>query len=337
MKELGLADNVERLLTVNVKGTHNPALLARLANRNGSPPILEAARCLRDNVKRGEVAILTSGYPIKASVTQGIFDSDGPIGAITLARAVSVGLKGIPVLVSEPNLVEILRSGCRAAGLFPCTFEEAQKASEEEKPPHVAVVMPFPLTDEQESRALASEIFGVYDPRVLVACGKKGVNEKGVWHNHLGRDASFSLSKVDFLFDQAPSQGVASIGIGDNYINVGFGAIRDEILSHFPESRKCSCPCGGTMVCSTKVDVLVASTISNWGAYGVEAVLSYLTMNESVLHDSLTEERVATTCAQNGLYDATTATTDPKVDGVSYGETGCFLDILRLMARRWRS
>jgi hypothetical protein len=64
-------------------------------------------------------------------------------------------------------------------------------------------------------------------------------------------------------------------------------------------------------------DVLVAAAVSNWGAYGIAAVLAALLRRPEVLHDAETEYRMLLACVAAGGMDGAYARLVPMVDGTA--------------------
>ncbi|HEM61684.1 MAG TPA: DUF4392 domain-containing protein [Chloroflexi bacterium] len=63
--------------------------------------------------------------------------------------------------------------------------------------------------------------------------------------------------------------------------------------------------------------MLVSTSVSNWGAYGVAAMLAYMLEDPFVLQDAETERRMLEAMAQAGAVEASYALSIPWVDGTS--------------------
>ena len=82
------------------------AKLYEASRRQAKQPLtLAAAEMLVGNVKPGERVLMVSGFIMR---DYGLPETDGPIGAAVLARALALGLGAVPVGVSEA-------SACRAS------------------------------------------------------------------------------------------------------------------------------------------------------------------------------------------------------------------------------
>lgn len=54
-------------------------------------------------------------------------------------------------------------------------------------------------------------------------------------------------------------------------LTVGLGGIRDIVEKYTFTGAKCQCLCNTGVVAVTELDYAVPCSISNWGAYGIEA------------------------------------------------------------------
>ena len=87
----------------------------------GDPLTLTAAALLKKHVAAGDTVLMLSGFIMRG---YGLPETDGPIGAAVLARALAVGLGAIPVGVSEDSVVPCMRACFAAAGLIPAAMDE---------------------------------------------------------------------------------------------------------------------------------------------------------------------------------------------------------------------
>src|SRR5262249_22583959 len=79
----------------------------------------------------------------------------------------------------------------------------------------------------------------------------------------------------------------------------------------------CQCPCGQGMASFVATDVLVPASVSNWGAYGIEAGLAILRGRRDLFHDASTERAMLQACAAAGAVDGLTSRQILAVDGTS--------------------
>jgi len=311
-----VAENVDRLVSLDVSGYGVIGELYAAARAHHRRPLtLLAAERLRDTVEPGDHVFVTSGWVMAGFYPYG--ETDGPVGAAALARALGLGLGARVVVLTEAPMVPITIAACRGAGVNVLTEADLEQAP---RPPHpqnlYCLVLPFPIDDAacvKETRRL----FERYRPKALVAIEKNGPNAKGLYHQTNGADNSDCVAKAGRLFEHAAREGVLTIGIGDRGNEVGFGAIQDVPRRLLPFGRRCTCPCGAGVVDTTTVDVLVTATVSNWGAYGIAACLAALLDRPDVLHDPATESRMLHCCIDAGGIDGFTCRPVPMTDGMS--------------------
>jgi hypothetical protein len=102
-------------------------------------------------------------------------------------------------------------------------------------------------------------------------------------------DAAVEFARVEALIAEARRRGIRALGIGDMGNEMGFGLIEDTVRKTVARADVCQCPCGQGMASAVTTDVLVPASISNWGAYGIEAGLAMLRGRPDVFHDAATE------------------------------------------------
>ena len=104
------------------------------------------------------------------------------------------------------------------------------------------------------------------------------------------------------------------MGVGDGGNEVGMGIIKEAVKIFVPYARVCQYLCKGGIAAESKVDVLVASAISNWGGYGIEACLAYLADKPGVLHTPQLEEAMLKSAVDAGAIDGVTSRAELSVD-----------------------
>ena len=152
---------------------------------------------------------------------------------------------------------------------------------------------------------------------VAIAIEKPGRNAEGHLHAWSGQRIEAGSIAIDALFSQLNSEGKPTIAIGDRGNEIGFGAIYDEVLSLVPETRRCTCGCGGGTAAVTPAEFLFPAAISNWGAYGVCAGLALATGQRSLLLRPDEEEHLLNVAAIRGCLDGLLGTAAFGVDGIS--------------------
>lgn len=317
-----VADNLDRLITIDItaRGVVDPLYrAARLAQ--GEPLTWLAARGLYERVQPNDVVVIATGMPVGPLQTG---EQDGPIGAATLARALVLGLKANPIILTDPTNMESMSATLRSAGLFVYPPEQSLLH------PTAAGLLAFPVDPVEAARA-SQHFLDTFKPKALITIERAGANEHGEYHAALGRSLTQWCAKVDILFEAAQAAGILTIGVGDGGNELGCGLIREAVLTAVPNGRQCKCPCGGSVVPRFVPDVLIIAAISNWGTYGVEACLSALLGRREVLHDRELDQRVHVACAAAGAHNDGPLLLDPGTDAVAAPFHGHILDLMALL------
>jgi D-glutamate cyclase len=275
--------------------------------RAGGPLTLTAARKLAERVGPGDTVIYATGFVI---LNYGKPETDGPVGAATLARAIDIGLKATPVFVAEDVATAAMAATATAAGLHPWDPATARDGR------HRAIIEGFPV-DSELAKEAALRLLDRYKPSALIAVERPGWNGKHVYHSGGGFDISHFTAKIDYLFEEAKARGILTIGIGDLGNELGMGYIRDAVCQFIPHGAVCQCPCGEGIAAAFEPDLGIMANISNWGAYGVEACLAALLGEPELLHDGDTERRIIEGAVRGGAMDAVSGMLRPYVDGTS--------------------
>lgn len=296
---------VESLITADVgdRGTVNP-IVSAMSTFDGSeePPVMAAATALTDAIDNGDTVVVLTGFPIPPGM---IHETDGPAGAVSLARAIDIGLGANVVLACEPNATEICSATARAGGLHvgdrTVAFEHDRAIS----------VEPYP-TELADAKTYTDELLDL-DPAAVVAVEKAGPNERGFYHNLSGRDISEHTAKIEPLYDRLDD--CLTVAVGDGGNEVGMGAVASEIREHIPYGDQCQCDCESGIACAVTTDTLVPAAVSNWGAHGIVACLSVV-LGRALLHDPEIERRMLIEGCSSGAIDGITGGTTGKCDGL---------------------
>jgi D-glutamate cyclase len=320
-----IGEAVDRLITVPMsnwailKGIPVAKLYEACRLKAGEPLTLAAARKLVECVRPGDTVIIATGFMI---LTCGKPETDGLIGAASLGRSISIGLKGIPVFVSEEEARSALTATVAASGLLPWDAESVRQGS------HRAAIEGYPVDDAQ-ARIEAARMLDRYRPSALIAVERPGWNRRHVHHSGGGFGISEFTAKIDYLFDEAKARGILTVGIGDLGNELGMGYIEGVLRTSVPHGAVCQCPCGGGISAAFEPDLGIFSNISNWGAYGIEACLSAILGEPEVLHDGATERRMIEEAVRGGAIDAVAGMFRPYVDGTSADTNATVVELLR--------
>ncbi len=302
-----IAHNIDQLINLDISGYGVIAELHRAARALHDRPLtLCAAQLLRDRLQDGGTFFVTSGWIMPGTFPYG--ESDGPIGAATLGRALGLAFDARMVVLTEERMLDCTTAACRAAGISVLTEADMESAP---RPPHPrflhCVIVPFPI-DDDEALAESKRLFETYDPKALVAIEKNGPNHEGRYSMVDGSDNSDCVAKAARLFEEAERRKVLTIGIGDRGNEIGFGAIAD--------TPRRILPFGENATNVTTVDLLVTATVSNWGASGIAASLAALLDRSEIMHSPETESRMLHRCIDAGALDGFTCRPVPRSDGM---------------------
>jgi hypothetical protein len=265
------------------------------------PGDLEAAcRGIAENPEAA-LAIVT-GFPIvHASPPCG--ETDGPLGAIFLARALTpLGVK--ITLVTDSFCRQALEVGLKACGLggtVPLIADCGLR---------IADFLQSAIRNPQ------SAIEAIRNLTHLIALERVGPGRDGRCRNMRGLDISDNTAPAHILFEDAARRRppLTTIGIGDGGNEIGMGKIPWEVIRR-------NIPNGGEIACRVPVDQLIVAGVSNWGAYALAAGVAVLRGRRlpSSLFDVAYERELLRVMVEKGpLVDGVTARQTVSVDGLSF-------------------
>ncbi len=317
------AAGIDRLMSVEMNGRGVAAALHDAARIHaGAPLAMTAARRLRDaHAAFGGVAVIATGFPISPFFTP---EQDGIVGAASLARSLVLGYGVKPIVVVNPADVTAMEAALIGAGLYCGTVDRALEL------PVTAAVLPFP-TDPDSADTIATALLDRLSPRSFVAIERPGANEHGHYHSGGGLRLTDHCGRVDALLPLLRARGITTIAIGDGGNELGCAMIRDTVVASVPGAARCNCPCGGTLVPVEPVDLLVMASISNWGAYAIEACLSALEARPELLHTPAIDARIHGACARAMANNGAQNLLDPGSDCVPLSVHGAFLEMAAWM------
>jgi D-glutamate cyclase len=318
MVHSGIWEALDRLITIEFRSAElNPGTLAVLydaAREKLGGPVLQVASTRLDQVLRpGAPVVLTTGAGGPPWLFQG--ETDGPLGLAGLARALSLGYGAWPLVVTEARSVGPVTATLVAGGVS--VLDEALARVR----PTTASLLPF-TTDPAIAQRDAQVLLDRWAPVAVIAIEKTSPNRAGVIHSVSGKawTPAVEFARVEALIAEARRRGMLTIGVGDMGNEMGFGLIEDTVRKTVARADVCQCPCGQGMASAVTTDVLVPASVSNWGAYGIEAGLAILRGRPDVFHDAATERAMLYACAAAGAVDGLTSRQILAVDGTS-GET----------------
>ena len=269
--------------------------------------------------------IITTGFVVPPWIEAEI---DGPVGAATLARALSLARDAVPIIVTEPSGVPKMSSLVQYAGLR-VSKEEYSKAH---TLPRSSRVESFTLDAKAASKE-AEELVSKIDPAAVIAIEKASPNSKGVFHSGVGVDVSPLSAKVGSLITRAREVGIPTIGIGDAGNEIGMGLIEDEVRELLPTGKECGCPCHGGVASAVATDSLIVAGTSNWGASALEAMFSFDLKSPEILHDGSMEEYLIQKAAELGYINPASGLAEPAVDAIPASVHKSLVEIVNFIVK----
>ena len=308
VRDWSIGENLDRIITVDPRGDGICRAIYDAARTIEKQPLtLAAATTIATNVTPGDAVLMLTGFLIPPS---DVPETDGPIGSAVLARAIVLGLGGVPVFVGESQLRPIMDAAIRAAGLRIVDSLEQARAE-----PNTVVFLHFEL-DEPDPDARAAELAQAIAPTLAIAIERPGANPQGEYHFAGGLNVSASQAKVDSLLVKLLAQGVPAVAIGDFGNELGMGAIADVVKIETSAGGSCGCGCGGGTANEVSVTTTLACSVSDWGAYAVSALLAHLTDLPNAFVDQAVYTRIAEQACLAGAIDGTSRLAVPAIDGV---------------------
>lgn len=283
----GYFKELENILKANLgyRGMENAFLEGELK---------KAARSLIE----GDTIFIVTGFMVKDA---GIGETDGPIGAVSMAAALEELGKRV-VLISDKYSGDILTQ---------CSLARGVNAAMEIIGSHIG-------------RQLSQRLLKEYKPSHIIAVERPGRAADGICYSMRGEDLSGMVPIMDDLFEEAKKAGVITIGIGDGGNEIGMGKIRPYIVNSVDK---------GELICAAFAsDFLIAAGVSNWGGHALAAALSLLS-HKMLLHDINTEIAMLKSAVDAGAVDGCTKKRSLTVDGLSLEDNlNAFMSIKNITA-----
>ena len=254
-----IGEYVDRLVTVEIRPRNFPQrgiigpLYDKAREKAGRPLTLLAAEKIMANAKKDDNVFIVTGIARLPFLPHG--ETDGPLGAASLARAVSFGIGIKPILVVGTPDVESVSATVRAAGVNIEDYEVVRQTK------HTGAMITFPCDDSKAEQS-AKELIDKYNPKAIISIEVLGPNRKGVFHSAMAmRQNPDILPKYFRLFDEAKKRGILTISCIDCGNEVGSGTVAEEIRRVVPYGDVCQCPCGGGLACVTEADITIPAAL----------------------------------------------------------------------------
>lgn len=317
------AEGIDRLMSLEINGRGVAARLFDAARAKAKTPLaMGAARLLREGLATaGGVVFIATGFPISPFFMP---EQDGLVGAASLARSLVLAYGAKPILLVNEADKAAATASLIGAGIYCRSLDKALEL------PVTAAVVAFP-SNCVAAEQLAEELLRRAPPRAFVAIERPGANERGHYHSGGGLRLTDHCGRIDVLIPMLHKRGIPTIAIGDGGNELGCEVIRQDILQIVPNAARCACPCGGTLVPSASVDHLVMASISNWGAYAIEACLAALERRPDLLHGGELDARIHNACAMAMANNGAPNLLDPGSDAVPLHIHANFLSLAAWM------
>ncbi|MEO3386394.1 glutamate cyclase domain-containing protein [Mesorhizobium sp. CAU 1741] len=295
---------IDRLTTVEMRiSDYSRGVIAKLHEaaveaQGGLPLSLLAARHIMANAKEGRYFFVVTGAGNPRFLPAG--ETDGPPGAVALALAIHAATGAVPILLTDEPFVANVEATALAAGLG------LRDISAIAEIPYSTAVLPLVPGDAAE--ATCSGYLDRFDPCLMISIEKIGPAANGVAHSASGKPVGDTHCRAEPLFEEGTRRGVATLGIGDNGNEIGYGKIVPAIHKHKPS--------GETLATRVETDVLVAANTSNWGGYGIIAAMAALMQKPELAHTAKAERRILEANVAFGAADGSTGRHIMAVDGM---------------------
>jgi hypothetical protein len=229
-------------------------------------------------------------------------ETDGPLGALFLARALT------PLGISVSFETDSFCKRALQAGLKACGLDESVKVLTMPPPRH-----PWDVWLKLDWRGFVLHA-GITH---LVALERVGPSYLGSCYTMRGLDITALTSPAHLVFENARERPpITTIGIGDGGNEIGMGKISPEVIGR-------NIPNGELIACRVATDHLIVCGVSNWGAYALAAGVALLRgakLDPSLLDVEKEREYLRIMVEQGPLVDGVTAQPTVTVDGLPFEE-----------------
>jgi hypothetical protein len=270
----------------------------------------------------GAVAIVT-GFCV-ADVNPPVAETDGPPGALYLARALTALGREV-ALVSDASALKLLALGCRLWGLDVALIELPLSRGESQS---VDRLLPSSLLERLSHLVAIERVGPSHTLESLAAQRGNGpaararfeaevpLDHRDTCHNMRGVVIDEHTAAAHLLFEQAGARRnrFTTIGIGDGGNEIGMGAIPWQILRDALKGEH-----AGRIICRIATDFLLLAGVSNWGAYALTCAIVKLCGHDDQIADwneARQRELIEYLVHEGGAVDGVTRRREPTVDGL---------------------
>lgn len=271
------------------------------------------AQELKNRLQPMDKVFIVTGWIDQPLVSPDHGESDGPAGAVAIARALSVACSACPIIIVDECLVKGMQEVAKAAG-FECVPVENLEYAVRFSRLRTVAVLGFPRGVET-GKFYGRKLIEEYKPAACISIERGGVNKAGIIHNMLGMDTGINQTFMDDMFNYATEKSIFTAAIGDGGNEIGMGNILETVKKMVPYGNFCKCGCNKGIGAAIQVDFLLTAAISNWGAYAVAAMLALLSQNMTALQDATEERYILESSGRAGFHDAMFGCLGSSVDG----------------------
>jgi len=234
---------------------------------------------------KAETVIIVTGFVVRDSMTG---ETDGPIGAVSLASALEK--LGKKVILITDEFSELILMNC-------CTV--------------LGVKAPIEVAYHDSIEMFCIDIFENYKPSHVVAIERPGRAADGNCYSMRGEDLSDLVPNTDLIFEIAKKKGISTLAVGDGGNEVGMGLVREQVKDVVANGEK--------ICAAVSTDILLLAGVSNWGGHAISGALSIMS-GKKLLHNAQEEKWILESMIQAGAVDGCTKKNELTVDGLSFDE-----------------
>ncbi len=297
LTEWNVGENLDQLMNIDPRGYGVCRILYDGARKlAGEPLTMQCAKGLQSELQKEDVVYIITGFVLLPNKHA---EMDGIVGSMLLARALVKAYQVKPLLICPEEAIGAIRNLAPVIGLH--FYSELEELKE-----YPISVGAYAFTKENEkAKAEADWLLATIPPKVVIAVEAPGANEKGVYHNAVGKDLTALEAKSDILFEKCKEAGIWNMAIGDLGNELGMGALKEQLQNYVPymEENGCTCGCGGGSMAKTAAEHVLTATVSDWGCYGVIAATAYLNHNIEIMHTGEMEKEAIQTASNSGMVD----------------------------------
>ncbi|RPD95942.1 DUF4392 domain-containing protein [Candidatus Pantoea deserta] len=268
---------------------------------HGEPLSMLAARRLALVLAPDKVVVIATGAGIAPNLPFG--ETDGPPGALVLARILADGFGCRVLIATEDDHMLPVKACCDV--IQPYLKGKGSIST---------IAFSKGLA---EGKRLSSEIFERFSPAAVIFVERDGPNAEGYFHGVRGDYRTpDQVGHLYLLASLSRERNVLTVGIGDGGNEVGFGEVREQVAKAHPYGAKSLGKFPSGVITVTATDIVVASSVSNWGAYAVTAALAWLLRRQDLTHFPECEKQLIKACVVAGGRDGATSRQVDAVDGI---------------------